>query len=241
MCHLFSPGDICPLGHYCPAGSSSGIACLAGTYLDSTGNYNSSACISCTPGMYCSGTGLPAPSGNCSRGYYCPGGQDNPTPVGLECTQGHYCLEGKSSPDRCPAGSYQDDVGQWMCKGCPAGYYCDDTLAAVVLYNNSACPEGFYCPDNTTFSTQYPCPLGTFSNTTHRTDSSECQACTGGMFCSQTGLTEPEGPCNAGMGWSEVNCFISITSIVYKTMVVISFRLTRTVIFKMSSIFIRLK
>ena len=148
--------------------------------------------------MYCSGSGNTIPTGNCSAGYYCPGGQDSPTPVGLECTTGHYCPSGSPSPIRCPSGNYQDDIGQSECKGCPAGYYCDNTNAPVVLYNNSACPEGFYCPVNTTFATEYPCLVGTFSNTTHRTDASECQTCSGGMYCSQTGLAEPEGPCDAG-------------------------------------------
>lgn len=138
------------------------------------------------------------PTANCSAGYYCPGGQDNPTPAGFECTQGHYCPSGSPSPQRCPSGNYQDDIGQSDCKGCPAGYYCDSTLSPVVLFNNSACPEGFYCPENTTFATENPCLAGTFGNTTHRTDSSECQSCTGGMYCSQTGLDAPEGPCDAG-------------------------------------------
>lgn len=191
-------GDICPPGRYCPAGSVSPTECTSGTYVDSSGNYDISDCINCTSGMYCSGSGNVLPTGNCSAGYYCPGGQDTPTPVGLECTTGHYCPMGSPSPVRCPSGNYQDEIGQSDCKGCPAGYFCDSTLSPVVLYNSSACPEGFYCPENTTFSTQYPCPLGTFSNITHRTDSTECQACSGGMYCSQTGLDEPEGPCDAG-------------------------------------------
>lgn len=186
------------MGYYCPVGSSSPTPCSSGTYLNSTGNLAVDDCISCTSGMYCAGSGNAAPEGSCSAGYYCPAGQDNPSPTGYECTQGHFCIEGSISPERCLSGTYQDDTGQFGCKGCPVGYFCDNTLNPVVLYNSANCPVGHYCPENTTHSTEYPCPLGTFSNATNLVASSECQACSGGKYCSQTGRSEPEGDCDAG-------------------------------------------
>ena len=32
-------------------------------------------------------------TGECSEGYYCPGGQDTDTPAEYICPQGHYCLQ----------------------------------------------------------------------------------------------------------------------------------------------------
>lgn len=191
-------GDICPLGAYCPAGSAAPYLCGAGSYLNSTGNDDMADCISCTPGYYCAGGGNSFPTGLCDAGYFCPGGQDAPNPPGYNCTPGHYCPEGSSAPIRCSSGTYQDELGQSGCKSCPQGYYCDRTEDPVVLYNNSACPTGFYCPQNTRRATEFPCPLGTFNNITHRTVLSDCVACLAGQFCDQTGLSWPAGDCQAG-------------------------------------------
>ena len=66
------------------------------------------------------------------------------------------------------------------------GSYCDyyeaisDGLLGVVT--SEKCPAGFYCPAKTNYSTEYPCPLGTFSNTMGLTDDSECDPCTPGMI-----------------------------------------------------------
>lgn len=130
--------------------------------------------------MYCDGAGNSNPDGPCDPGYYCPGGQDISNSPDLNCTLGHYCVEQSMAPVRCPAGSYQDEVAQSSCKSCPQGFYCDSTMSPVVLYNNSYCPVGFYCPINTTFAKEYPCPIGTFNNITHRTSSSDCLSCTEG-------------------------------------------------------------
>ena len=54
---------------------------------------------------------------------------------------------------------------------CPQGKYCDPhELANVtgVIYPED-CPLGHYCPDQTEYSTQNPCPPGTFVNMTQRT------------------------------------------------------------------------
>ena len=73
-------GNICPVGHYCTIGSSTPAPCDLGTYLDVTQQDDPSDCKLCTPGQYCAGAGLDWPTGNCSAGYYCPGGQNTSTP-----------------------------------------------------------------------------------------------------------------------------------------------------------------
>ena len=42
------------------------------------------------------------------------------------------------------------------------------------------------------------CPVGTFSNRQGLQNSSECDACTPGYYCGQTGLTAESGTCWAG-------------------------------------------
>ena len=186
------------MGSYCPEGSAGPTYCDPGTFVNSQGNVNSSNCESCTAGQYCDGSGNALPDGDCDQGYYCPGGQQSANPAGLECTLGHYCTAGSSAPLRCLSGSYQDEAGKWFCKGCPAGFYCDSTKDPVVLYNTSSCPTGHYCQENTTTQYEFPCPTGTFNNMTEKSQLSDCQPCLGGKYCSQTGLSEPEGDCDAG-------------------------------------------
>lgn len=60
------------------------------------------------------------------------------------------------------------------------------------------CFVGFYCPPNTNYATEYPCPRGTFNNLTHRVVEGDCQPCSPGQYCDQTGLSEPTGPCDPG-------------------------------------------
>ncbi|XP_071505048.1 uncharacterized protein [Diadema antillarum] len=191
-------GDECPMGAYCPQGSASPSLCDAGFFLNSTRNDEEADCLSCIPGSYCAGSGNAVPTDQCWPGYYCPSGQREATPAEYNCTLGHYCLRGSPTPVRCPSGEYQDEVGQSECKDCPAGFFCDSTMEPVVLYNDSYCPKGFYCPLKTEYSSQFPCPQGTFNNLTHRTNEGDCQSCSGGFYCDQEGLEEPVAECAAG-------------------------------------------
>lgn len=63
---VFPVGDECPMGAYCLEGSDSPSLCPSGTYLNSTRNTNGSACIQCTAGYYCSGSGNDYPTGKIS-------------------------------------------------------------------------------------------------------------------------------------------------------------------------------
>lgn len=73
----------------------------------------------------CSGEGLSDTTGQCSEGYYCPGGQQSYTPQGLECWMGHYCTLGSIIPTACPLGYAQLQTTQSACIECPPGYFCD--------------------------------------------------------------------------------------------------------------------
>ena len=64
----------CPIGSYCPAGSSARTPCTAG-----------SACTS---------AGLAAPNAVCVAGYYCPSGSSSTTQVRVETEVSHVCDSG---------------------------------------------------------------------------------------------------------------------------------------------------
>ena len=61
------------------------ILCRALTL--SLGRKELADCVQCTPGMYCTPTGLSAPAGDCPGGYYCPLGtgpaDSYPCPIGF--------------------------------------------------------------------------------------------------------------------------------------------------------------
>lgn len=56
----------------------------------------------------------------CSGGYY----YDNTADDCLECNKGYYCPGGDKNPSQkeCPKGTYSDEVGASSCKSCPVGY-----------------------------------------------------------------------------------------------------------------------
>ena len=93
-------------------------------FADATGGQSDADCTTCTPGYYCQAYGLSEPSGLCSIGYYCPGGQDTPTPAIYGCSPGHFCYEGSHNETGCPSGDYQAHWKQGSCNPCPQGSYC---------------------------------------------------------------------------------------------------------------------
>lgn len=72
-------GDVCPIGHYCPTGSSTPQPCSSSTYMNHTG---AAACYTCPQGYFCTSGSTADP---CPQGYYCPigtGTDKKPCPVG---------------------------------------------------------------------------------------------------------------------------------------------------------------
>ena len=72
------------------------------------------------------------------------------------------------------------------CADCEAGYYCGEGTAEPTV-----CPQGYYCPTGT--ETPTACPIGTFGASVGLTAESECKDCLPGMYCSQKGLSSPDG------------------------------------------------
>lgn len=92
---------------------------------------------------------------------------------------------------RCARGTYQDLAGQSSCKTCPAGYYCNEVQIHPII-----CPAGSFCPAGAAVPVK--CPRGTYGGSLGLTASSQCKACNAGAYCTQTGLTSPDGLCDPG-------------------------------------------
>lgn len=68
----------------------------------------SSECLPCTPGHFCSASGLSAPSGPCAPGYFCLAGVSSPTPTGMKPLRSKLSLTRKIHHDGRTLGEAQD-------------------------------------------------------------------------------------------------------------------------------------
>ena len=150
---------VCPVGKYCPASAQAPTDCPIGTYNAVTGATDDSYCLPCKSGQFCATTGLSAPTGDCSEGYYCIEGASSATPSADPdgkfgpCTTGNYCPTKTGAPIPCPPGTFRATTGaisEAQCTSCTAGKYClSGGLSAV----EGDCAEGFYCPEGTVVPT----------------------------------------------------------------------------------------
>lgn len=69
---------------------------------------------------------------------------------------------------------------------------CDLVLYCVFILS------GYYCPASTRYSSQYPCPTGTFGNVTGMQAVGDCILCPGGYYCDMTAQTTYTQICQAG-------------------------------------------
>eukprot|EP00347_Sterkiella_histriomuscorum_P024098 403332318 len=175
----------CIVGANCPAGSPFEPICAEGKYLSST------SCVNCDIGRYCRGG---VDTGICTAGYFCQSGESSPTPPLLMCSANKYCPHGATREAKCPTGYYRPTKGAIQvtdCVECSAGYIC---INNQVPYE---CPKGFYCPYGTT--SEIPCPIGTWSQSTSLIAANECQNCPSGYLCNKTNITDySKYPCPKG-------------------------------------------
>lgn len=198
--------NICPKGYYCPLGTVSQYAnpCGTGTYNPITGAQDSTYCLDCDPGKYCSGSGLEAVSGTCTGGYICIKKATTSTPTdgttGSRCSSGYYCPSGGNVMIECSAGSYCAAQGlTGVTNPCAAGYYCIKKATTSTPTDGTTgglCRAGYYCPSGS--AAEYACPAGTYNSLTGKSLSSDCTDCPAGKYCLGTALTTYSGSCTAG-------------------------------------------
>ena len=210
----------CPRGSFCPTGSSKPTPCPSGTFSNKTGltglfwnagakasgisaasaSADAFACTQCTPGQYCSVNreqGLTEPTGACSAGFYCPGGQNDTAPAAYTCPPGHFCPKQSVHPAKCPGGTFAPGKQSAECSVCPAGNYCDSN-SQNTLVTPAACEKGHYCPNGTSHAKAFPCPPGRYNPFGGKGNFTDCKPCPAGKYCETHGLTSPTGVCEKG-------------------------------------------
>jgi sugar lactone lactonase YvrE len=216
FCPAGSPNSTmfrCPLGTFCPPGSSAAFPCAAGSFCASSasqvactaGSYcpaSSTIMDACTPGSMCptptvqtvcaAGTYCPARSTSalpCPAGAYCPAGTSSAN--ANICPFGTFCAPGSTAPSFCPIGSYcLNTTTQLICASgsfCPA-YSTAPSACQAGSYCSSplqqvTCSAGYYCPVSST--SQIICPVGRYCPAG---SSSPSLVCPTGVFC-PTGMT----------------------------------------------------
>ena len=186
----------CPVGHYCPLGTINGQACPPGTYQPLERAESPDDCKLCDAGYYCEGHGNEKPTGPCQPGYFCPEGQKVSNPIDNICPVGYFCTEGTMEAMLCQNGTYQNEIGQAVCKICPAGFVCNTEQKPSTYFNETICPKGHYCPPGCLIPV--PCPYGTYNSHEGRGDVLECLECPGGYICDEMGLGIYSKPCPKG-------------------------------------------
>ncbi|KAF3847745.1 hypothetical protein F7725_020773 [Dissostichus mawsoni] len=204
-------GFPCPPGFFCSVRTSVPKPCPKGTFSKQSGLVDESQCRSCSPGFYCSETGLSAVSGACLPGFYCLEGSHTATPMssvsGGVCPAGHYCAEAALCPHPAQLALTKmrleekakitakharlDLAGQKECNPCPPGFHCQSPSPSATrgsstgVSNPLPCPAGYICPRE---SQPVPCPKGTYSPSHGLLP----------QFCGSEGLIQPSGSCASG-------------------------------------------
>jgi hypothetical protein len=201
-------GTTCPQGSYCVSGVTTPTLCPEGTYGAATGLTKMADCTDCPAGKYCDVAGLTDPKGDCAAGYYCKLASTTATPdgqtYGYLCPAGSYCEEGCTTPQSCPAGTFNNYEGQVDSSGCitcPEGFYC---LNAIDPFPSGSCASGYFCETQETSSTpsgneapagtfapgetpaSISCPIGTYQASTTQ---GSCTTCDAGYYCPSIGMS----------------------------------------------------
>ena len=154
---------VCPVGHFCPAGTSDydqpERKCQPGTYGSIEGLTTIDQCTPCWGGYYCDEMGsingkgqidLNSDEKKCSAGFYCPDGSDSSRQE--FCPVGFYCEEGSPGPRPCPRGTSPSMGTQATspqeCEPCSAGNYCqfiDEDGADFPVLEEKPCLSGYVC------------------------------------------------------------------------------------------------
>ena len=190
----------CPVGFYCPAGSTSPLPCPAGRFGDRRGASSSSCAGSCRLGYFCPLASTAPDTYVCGNAtFYCPaesglrlaakdGFYSAPLSVAatmrysqLVCDPGFYCVSGDRFP--CPAGTYNSKQGansSDSCVTCPLGSYCEQSAIAPAK-----------------------CPAGTYGASLGLGTAACSGLCSPGYFCEAASTSPTQSPCPGGIYGAE--------------------------------------
>lgn len=125
----------CPVGHYCPDGTSgqasvAPLPCPPGSYNPYTKAGHVLNCRPCSAGFSCPRAGQNASTDPCMEGYYCPNGTITNTQFA------------------CPPGSYTNSTNLTRpeeCTPCPPGFSCG-WATGFPTSPWQPCQQGHFCP-----------------------------------------------------------------------------------------------
>ena len=163
---------ICPAGYYCPSGNGthptvSPLPCRPGTFNPLNGTGHEFNCLLCHAGMACPTIALTEPTHTCNQGHYCPNGTIQPNQY--PCPPGTYSfVTDLQSPEECTI--------------CPVGRACG-WGTGLNFSQPLPCAQGHYCPMGTPAPNKFPCPPGTYTESSDLTSAMECSVCPEGTFC----------------------------------------------------------
>lgn len=154
----------CESGLYCAAGSTGGVPCASGYFLDNSDNLQK--CSLCPAGKFCENNGIVS-----ATPTVCAAGTFNANTGGTS----------QASCSDCPPGTYcpANPAGISTTTPCAAGYINTGTRQIVAC--TTPCPAGSYCPTGSSVGT--PCLGGSFRNSTGAAAQSDCTQCNVGDIC----------------------------------------------------------
>lgn len=215
-CSFLSTGYYCPTGqsssspfpcgegYYCEEGSANETACVSGTYQDDTGQ---SSCKLCNGGTKM--TDFFLTQGNVMVTWSVMMNENRQI-----CIFSLYWIKIENlklfwttAQETCLWQKNHLYYKHYLCKTIIIiiiishhflGYYCDVADAPISDYTVYPCPVGHYCMNGTEFSTQFPCPAGTYNPSERLEREGQCLDCPPGKFCDTPGQDNWMGDCTAG-------------------------------------------
>ncbi|XP_060568832.1 uncharacterized protein LOC132727392 [Ruditapes philippinarum] len=131
----------CPAGEVLRDGQC--IECGPGNYFRYTDNTNTTAiCDDCPLGSYQDLSGASSCK-QCTTGLTTElNGEFSSSSCKTSCPIGQYFDNNRNNCQLCPIGYYQDEVGQFRCKGCNAGETTKETGATSIQQCSVSCESG---------------------------------------------------------------------------------------------------
>jgi hypothetical protein len=217
---------VCYAGFFKPTGSEACIACEAGTYKETIGDFN---CTACDIGKYSNLTGSTY-GANCTS---CDLGattlnSGSTHPANCTCDLGYTGLDAGINCTQCQPNRYKSTYGSAACTPCrnfSSSFAASVTAEACECnfgyedYNGSCifqCPSGFYA--SKTGDTCMVCPSATFQPQFAATNSSFCRTCGDGSYSNIASSTFTDCFCAGGYTGLPIHPLTGISKDIYKSL-----------------------